>query len=406
MPLPLRAHSLTHPGLHHPRNEDTYTVLPTREGGLLLVVCDGMGGMGRGDEASKLAVDVLSEEMARNDGLPPERMRNSLRIADQRVREELCEEGGELPGTTAVMVYVLDGAAHVAWVGDSRAYLIRDGRVVFRTRDHKLVEELVDAGQLTPEEARESALAHVVTRALGGRSVNEPTVHPATLGYPWKLQHDDRILLCSDGVCDLLDDDEISDLLADATPADATSRLVEASLMRGGHDNITCIVAVWDGASWVDEESTPVMVGERQATPASPPVGLRVRLASPSGGRVEIDEVDVDVDEPPTTRFVPDSPTAEIVAIDEPDPTGRVTEEIDLRSLREGGELFDAAAEFEDIADLPTAEVPRPTGSAPAAARPPGSSAAGRFDTRAQPLVLTGLGLLVLAALLAVFVAL
>src|SRR5688500_5989844 len=176
--LPLRAHSLTHPGLHHPRNEDTFNVLPTSEGGLLLVVCDGMGGMGRGAEASRLAVHVLSAEMSRSEGLPPDRMRHALRVADQRVREDLCVEGGELPGSTAVMVYVIEGVAHVAWVGDSRAYLIRDGRVVFRTRDHKLVEELVDAGQLTPEEARDSALAHVVTRALGGRSLNEPAVHP------------------------------------------------------------------------------------------------------------------------------------------------------------------------------------------------------------------------------------
>lgn len=242
-------------------------MLPTTEGGLLLVVCDGMGGMGRGDEASRLAIDVLSGVMSRGEGLPPDRMRHALRAADQRIRDELCSEF-EQPGSTAVMVYVLEGVAHVAWVGDSRAYLVRDGRVVYRTRDHKLVEELVDAGQLTPEEARESTLAHVVTRALGGRASTEPPVHPATLGYPWKLRTDDRLLLCSDGVCDLVDDDEISEMIDHTTPAEGTTRLVETALLRGGHDNITCIVAVWDGASWIDDDAaTPVIGAGRIAGP-------------------------------------------------------------------------------------------------------------------------------------------
>lgn len=267
MPLPLRTHSATHPGLHHSKNEDAHSVLPTAEGGLLLVVCDGMGGMGRGDEASRLAIDILSSEMSRSEGLPPDRMRNSLRIADQRVRDTLCL-AGEQPGSTAVLVYILDGLAHVAWVGDSRAYLIRNNAVVYRTRDHKLVEEMVEAGQLTPQEAKESAFAHVVTRALGGRSPEDPPVNPSSLGYPWKLRFGDRILLCSDGISDLLDDDDVCELMDQVSPADASSRLVDASLMRGGHDNITCIVAVWDGPGAAEEESaTPVMSARHHAPP-------------------------------------------------------------------------------------------------------------------------------------------
>lgn len=316
MPLPLRAHSATHPGLVHPKNEDAWAVLPTTEGGLLLMVCDGMGGMGRGDEASKLAIEVLSEVMSEGDGLPPDRMRQALRVADQRIRDVLCGDY-EQPGSTAVMVYVLDGAAHVAWVGDSRAYLIRNGRVLYRTRDHKLVEELVDAGQLTPDEARESTLAHVVTRALGGRSPAEPAVHPATLGYPWKLQRDDRVLLCSDGVCDLVEDDEIGAMVDRSSPAEGTARLVETSLLRGGHDNITCIVAVWDGASWVDDDAaTPIISGGRQGLPPHVDSGW------------------------------------------EPDGGNRVTEEIDLgRMMAEENQEEDEA----DLAfaDLPTAEVDR-----------------------------------------------
>lgn len=267
MPLPLRTHSATHPGLHHTKNEDAHSVLPTAEGGLLLVVCDGMGGMGRGDEASRLAIDLLSSEMSRSEGSPGDRMRNALRSADQRIREALCL-AGEQPGATAVMVYVLDGLAHVAWVGDSRAYLIRGGFVAYRTRDHKLVEEMVEAGQLTPEEAKESAFAHVVTRALGGRPPDEPPVQPASLGYPWKLRQGDRIMLCSDGISDLLDDNEVCAIIDQIAPSDASARLVDAALMRGGHDNITCIVAVWDGTGAAEEESaTPVMNTRSHAPP-------------------------------------------------------------------------------------------------------------------------------------------
>jgi hypothetical protein len=210
--------------------------------------------------------------MSRVEVAPPDRMRNSLRLADQRIRDALCL-AGEQPGSTAVMVYVLEGLAHVAWVGDSRAYLIRNGQVVYRTRDHKLVEEMVEAGQLTPDEARESAFAHVVTRALGGRSPEDAPVHPATLGYPWKLRFGDRIVLCSDGISDLLEDDDVCGLVDQANPADASARLVDAALMRGGHDNITCIVAVWDGPGAPEEESaTPVMTS-RKVAPGTPQPG-------------------------------------------------------------------------------------------------------------------------------------
>lgn len=270
MPVPLTAHSATHPGLHHPKNEDSYAVLTTDEGGILLLVCDGMGGMGRGDEASKLAVEVITEAVLRGSGLPPDRLRSALREADQKIRDALCDDDFGLPGSTAVMVYVVDGAGHVAWVGDSRAYLVREGKVIDRTRDHKLVEELVDAGQLTPAEAKASAFAHVVTRALGGRAPGEPAVNAATLGYPWKLLTGDRILVCSDGVCDLVEDDEIPGLLDGGSDEDATARLVEISLARGGHDNITCVVATWEGPNWVEEDvSTPLMKAPRESSPPS-----------------------------------------------------------------------------------------------------------------------------------------
>jgi hypothetical protein len=132
--------------------------------------------------------------------------------------------------------------------------------VIERTRDHKLVEELVDSGQLTPQQARASALAHVVTRALGGRSPREATVKPGSPGHVWKLFGGDRVVVVSDGVCDLVDDDEIARITSEGTIEAVRDRLVELSLERGGHDNITCIVAEWGGPDWIEEEvATPVM---------------------------------------------------------------------------------------------------------------------------------------------------
>ncbi len=267
MTLPIRVHAATHEGLVHDKNEDAFDVVTTDEGGLLLLVCDGMGGMGHGDEASAIAVKALGEFMETGAGFPPERLRQAIRRADVVVRDELCGGSRGLPGSTAVMVYVVEGVGHVAWVGDSRAYLIRGDSVLERTRDHKLVDELVAAGQLTEDEAKSSSLAHVVTRALGGRSPKEKPVSGSTLGHPWKFCHGDVVVICSDGVCDLITDEELPALIADAEPEEATRNIVQLSLERGGHDNITVIVGIWDGADFSEEDAATPMFHSREKTP-------------------------------------------------------------------------------------------------------------------------------------------
>ncbi len=258
MQQPLRVHAATHEGLVHEKNEDSHSVLITDEGGVLLLVCDGMGGMGRGDVASQMSVEHIVEFVGKGKGFPPERLRRAIREADTAVRVALCGDGHGMPGATAVMVYVLDGMGHVAWAGDSRAYLIRDGKMVERTRDHKLVNELISAGQLSEEEAKHSALAHVVTRALGGRPPSDRPVKASTLGHPWKLAHGDTMVLCSDGVCDLVNDEELATMVTGVPPEQGVKNLVQISLDRGGHDNITCIVATWDGPDYAeDDKATP-----------------------------------------------------------------------------------------------------------------------------------------------------
>ncbi|MEO0604437.1 MAG: protein phosphatase 2C domain-containing protein, partial [Myxococcota bacterium] len=204
----------THPGRIHERNEDAFTILTPDDGGSLLAICDGMGGMGRGDEASRLAVEILRETLASVPaGEIAGQLTAAIETADTLLRDRLFDEHQRTqPGATAVLVWIYGAAAHVAWVGDSRAYWIRGDTILGRTRDHKLVEDLVDAGQLSPEEARHSTLAHVVTRALGGRSADEPVVSAAELERPWTLRRGDRILLCSDGLSDLVEDHELPDL--------------------------------------------------------------------------------------------------------------------------------------------------------------------------------------------------
>ncbi|MCB9686967.1 MAG: serine/threonine-protein phosphatase [Alphaproteobacteria bacterium] len=362
MALPLQARSATNVGLHHPKNEDSHALLDLEDGARVLLVCDGMGGMGRGDEASALAVQVITEELARQSGFPTDRMRHALRMADDVVRDRLCRVGEGQPGSTAVMVYVQDGAAHVTWVGDSRAYLVRQGRVVERTRDHKLVEELVDAGQITAAQAKASALAHVVTRALGGRSPDEQTVRPGALGYPWKLMHGDRILVCSDGLSDLVEDEELGGMVTEGSTEDVVERLVQVALDRGGHDNITVIVATWEGPDWVEEDvATPVM-------PASREVGVEdLRLPDedatlPPFGKGDL--FDGEDTEPNPRALQPFEPG-------DANEDGRVTEEIDPADRSQ-----DSAPRSSTPAGAPRA-TPAPTdrkatpAGAPRAATPP-----------------------------------
>lgn len=244
--LPIAVHAQTDIGKEHHTNEDSFAVQKVGADDLLLVVCDGMGGMGRGDEASSLGIDVITEHVLRDDDPNPfARMTEAIQRADLAIRHALCVGLQGRPGCTAVSIYLREGKGYVAWVGDSRVYLVRDGEVIARTRDHKLVEDLVQAGELTPAEAKVSALSSVLTRALGGRKPDGKRLEVSTLDEPWALQPGDWIVLCSDGLCDLVSDEELPELLEYSSPEEACARLVQVALDRGGHDNITTICGQW-----------------------------------------------------------------------------------------------------------------------------------------------------------------
>ncbi|QIA26892.1 Stp1/IreP family PP2C-type Ser/Thr phosphatase [Thermaerobacter sp. PB12/4term] len=241
MPV-LRLAARTHPGWVRENNEDAYLAeaLPG-DGGWLLAVADGMGGHRAGEVASWLALRTLRECVVA--GLP---LAQAVVAANQEVfRRQAGDPDLSGMGTTlTVAVIGRGGAVELCHVGDSRAYLLRQGHLERLTQDHSLVEEFVRNGALTEQEARRHPQRNLLTRAIGtdvSVPVDETTV---------QLEPSDVLLLCSDGLSEALPDSRLADLLAAAGPGDVALQveaLIEAALAAGGSDNITAVLAWWDG---------------------------------------------------------------------------------------------------------------------------------------------------------------
>jgi protein phosphatase len=234
-------------------NEDSYGVgegEQVERFGELLVVCDGMGGHAAGEIASRVAVDtILSDYYAVDD----EERNGALEQAFSHANEQIYASGHGSMGTTGVAALLYQDALHIANVGDSRAYLIRDGEIRQLSRDHSFVSDQVAAGLITPEQARSSPHRNVITRALGYQS--EVSVDL----FRWPLQVGDIILLCSDGLHGLVADEEMAEIVI-AHPADeAIDRLIGLANERGGSDNITAVIAHVDALDW---EAQPLTEAE------------------------------------------------------------------------------------------------------------------------------------------------
>lgn len=213
--------------------------MPPRQG-WLFVVADGMGGYAAGEVASQIAVETIVRHYAASDA---EDLATVLQQGISLANEAVCRRGQELGveimGTTVVCAAVRDDQLYIAHVGDSRAYLLRGETLKALTRDHSLVSEQVRRGLLTEAEALESNLRGIVTRALGMKSRVE-----ADIAGPLDLHVDDVILLCSDGVCGYVPEDQIRYILQThrAAPQAAAELLVEAANAAGGFDNATAVV--------------------------------------------------------------------------------------------------------------------------------------------------------------------
>jgi len=215
--------------------------------GLLLLVADGMGGAAGGAVASRLAATVITETLEQRWGRErvqtPAEFTRCLQEAVEEANRRVFERAGHQPelsgmGTTATVAGILDGMVYLAQVGDSRGYLIRNQQMVQITRDQSMVQELVEQGAMTQEEAERSVHRSVLLQALG----TEPQVNVAMTYH--QLCRDDQLLLCSDGLTGPLADDEIARTVIDAdTPATACHELVALANERGGPDNISVVLA-------------------------------------------------------------------------------------------------------------------------------------------------------------------
>jgi serine/threonine protein phosphatase PrpC len=223
--------SATHKGMVRDKNEDS--VFPSSSGEssdeVLAIVADGMGGHVAGEVASRLAINAA----ASSDLGPTDR----VAAGNRAIREEVARDPGlEGMGTTMTLLRVEDDTAIIAHIGDSRAYLLRDGELRQVTEDHTVAAEYVAQGQLSPEEAASHPQRHMLLRTLGlTRFVNVDEVEV-------DMAPGDRILLCSDGLTEMVRDETIGTILADGSPDEVVWNLVETANDAGGVDNITVVV--------------------------------------------------------------------------------------------------------------------------------------------------------------------
>ncbi|HEY3820938.1 MAG TPA: protein phosphatase 2C domain-containing protein [Polyangiaceae bacterium] len=254
-------------------NEDAHGYRETRFGHLC-VVCDGMGGHAAGREAAELAVATIFEtfETAPGATSPGQVLKTAVEEASRRVHVmQTSEIALGRPGSTAVAVLMHAGGTEVAHVGDSRVYLVHEAQIFRVTRDHSIVQELVDRGLLTLEQATHHPDANRITRALG----MAPDVDAELRPQPVHHVVGDAFILCSDGLSDLVEDGEILSIVAAQPAAQAAGKLVDLANARGGHDNITVVVlraretALTSGASLAP---TLAQIPETQP-PATQPAG-------------------------------------------------------------------------------------------------------------------------------------
>src|ERR1700744_3759848 len=213
-------------------NEDTAFVRAP-----LFVVADGMGGAQAGEVASQLAVEEFHEALP-DEGSAEERLTNRIRAANRRIYDlSRTEHEHAGMGTTLTAAYLDDDDLAVAHVGDSRAYIFRDGTLTRLTQDHSLVEELVRQGKLTEEQAAEHPQRSIITRALG----IELDVEVDTWTYP--VRAGDVVLLCSDGLTSMIPEERVREVLAANDNLDAAAdALINAANEAGGRDNITVVL--------------------------------------------------------------------------------------------------------------------------------------------------------------------
>jgi protein phosphatase len=265
---------MTHTGGRE-NNEDSILVQPLPPAGdepgqgYLLAVADGMGGYAAGEVASKLAIDLLKDLFARDQ---PTDSALALKQAYRRANEAIYrqgaeEQGGQPMGTTLVAAVVRGRYVTIANVGDSRAYLMRANQITQVTQDHSVVGEQIQQGQLTEEDARKSPQRNMLTQALGTKEQLDKRM-PSI--YELALLPEDRLLLCTDGFFDVLNNQDYLQLMSGDDPEAAAKDLTSLAIERKTTDNVSAIVlAVAASLTTVQREQLRSELAEQRPRAAS-----------------------------------------------------------------------------------------------------------------------------------------
>lgn len=239
--------AITDTGCERELNEDRYAVIESVSG-VTWIVCDGMGGVTGGELAAQLAIDAMRRDLINLPRRPTEEALLSAFIEANRVivlrRQNPSFTG---MGTTAVAAMFNGPEVVIGNIGDSRAYLVRDYAIQQLTTDHTLVQEMVERGQIQPDEALSHPQAHILTRCIGSEPGLEAQIRKFWI---WDLgagEPRDSLLICSDGLYSHVSDSEVARLVSERTPQQACVELVELAKNRGGYDNITIAIIPIDG---------------------------------------------------------------------------------------------------------------------------------------------------------------
>ena len=236
---------MTDVGLVRKENQDAYLVREeTATGQTICVVCDGMGGAAGGRLASRIAVETFTSELEKilSVDMPPQQLREAssyaVSLANKAVRDAASRlEEYHNMGTTLVAAVSYDSGMVISNVGDSRAYHITEGGITRITKDHSLVERMVDRGDITAEEARRHPNRNLITRALG------PDADAQCDGYICPMETGDFLLLCTDGLVDTVTDQEmLFEVIHGGAVEGCLNRLLEISKSRGASDNVTAVL--------------------------------------------------------------------------------------------------------------------------------------------------------------------
>jgi serine/threonine protein phosphatase PrpC len=279
--LSLRYGARSDVGLLREGNEDAMYAGPR-----LLAVADGMGGHAAGEVASRVVIETVSTlDEDPPDGELTSALQDAVQTANGYLRDMVAADGAlEGMGTTLTALLWVGQQLGLAHVGDSRGYLLRDGNLEMITHDHTLVQNLIDEGRITPDEATTHPQRSWITRALDGRQSVELDLSVRD------VRAGDRYLLCSDGLSSYVSEDTIAEALGQGDPQEACDRLVDLALRAGGPDNVTCIVA--DLVEDVAVGGAPIMGGaageagaDRSAQPDSPATRAAAVAPPDSDGR-------------------------------------------------------------------------------------------------------------------------